>query len=292
MKPLLKWAGGKSRLAPQICDAFGGPCEGTYYEPFAGSASVFLYRRARGRVRRAVLSDVNPKLMAVHRAVRDDVDGVIRAIEELPRTDWRERYYEVRVAFNAGPHEGAAHAARFIWLNRAGFNGLYRENRHGGFNVPMGSYTKLTLPEPALFYRVHQLLQGTELVDGGFETLLARVGAGDHVYCDPPYVPLSATANFTAYSREPFGPKEQQRLADWAAAVAARGARVVLSNHDLPLVRDELYARSRGFELLAAPMVSRAISRNGADRKPVAEVIAAIGPVGAEAAAPIAVTAA
>lgn len=278
MKPILKWAGGKSRLAPQICDAFGSPCEGTYFEPFAGSLSVYLYRRSKGRVGRAVLSDVNPKLMAVHRAIRDHVDELILEIEQLPKEGWRERYYEVRSAFNAGPHEGPAHAARFVWLNRAGFNGLYRENRHGELNVPIGSYTKIAIPEPAVFYNVSQLLQGAELIDGGFVAVMERVRAKDQVYCDPPYVPLSATANFTAYSREPFGPAEQQSLAELAERAARLGARVVLSNHDVPIVRDELYTVDRGFELVERPMVSRAISRNGADRKAVSEVIAAIGP--------------
>ena len=113
MKPILKWAGGKSRLAGMINDAFGGTCEGTYYEPFVGSASVFLHRRARGVIRRAVLSDANGKLMAFHRAVRDQVDEVIVEIERLPRADWQERYYEVREAYNRGPWEGPAHAARW-----------------------------------------------------------------------------------------------------------------------------------------------------------------------------------
>lgn len=279
MKPILKWAGGKSRLAEEISAAFQGPCEGTWFEPFIGSASVFLYRRAKGQIRgRAVLSDVNPKLMALYRAVRDDVDGVIRALESLPKADWRERYYDVREAFNAGPHHGPDHAARFIWLNRAGFNGLYRENRHGDLNVPIGSYTKLTLPEPALIWRVAQLLEGVELHTTGFEGILERAGAKDHVYCDPPYVPLSVTANFTAYAKDPFGSDQQERLARMSMDAAWRGARVVLSNHDVPTVRDELYAAARGFEMFSSPMVSRAISRNGAERKPVAEVIAAISP--------------
>jgi DNA adenine methylase len=281
MKPLLKWAGGKSRLASEICDAFGAPCTRTYFEPFVGSASVFLHRRAAGRIHgKAVLSDLNPKLVAFHVAVRDDVDGVILALERLPRgDDWRERYYEVREAFNRGPHEGADHAARFCWLNRAGFNGLYRENRRGMFNVPIGSYAKLQLPEPALFWRISGLLKDVEITTSGFGEVLSRASDGDQVYCDPPYVPLSATANFVGYASEPFGHTEQKKLADIAWECATRGARVVLSNHDLPIVRDELYTLSRGFEMVGAPQVNRAISRDAAHRGSVAEVIAAIGPV-------------
>ncbi|MCA9491504.1 MAG: Dam family site-specific DNA-(adenine-N6)-methyltransferase, partial [Myxococcales bacterium] len=135
MKPILKWAGGKSRLAPQIASAFASPCEGTYYEPFVGSAAVYLHLKAEGKIGRAVLSDANEKLVAVHRAVRDRVDDLLDALASLPTEDWRERYYEVREAYNVGPFAGPLHAARFIWLNRAGYNGLYRENRRGEFNV-------------------------------------------------------------------------------------------------------------------------------------------------------------
>src|SRR5262245_34615845 len=129
MRPVLKWAGGKARLADRIDQAFGGGCEGTYFEPFVGSGAVVRHRKARGRVGRAVLSDANAKLVAVHVAVRDEVDAVLRALAGLPTDDgWKDHYYEVRDLYNAGPFTGAAHAARFLWLNRAGYNGLYREN--------------------------------------------------------------------------------------------------------------------------------------------------------------------
>lgn len=275
-KPLLKWAGGKSRIAGDICDAFREPCSGTYFEPFVGSAAVFLDRRARHRIGKAVLSDVNAKLVETHRAVRDDVDGVIRALEAIGTTNWRERYYEVREAYNAGPWDGPEHAARFIWLNRAGFNGLYRENRHGSYNVPIGSYARLALPEPSQFWEISRLLQGVELVSGGFAAVLDRVRPGDQVYCDPPYVPLSATANFTAYSKDPFGPAQQLALAREAVRIGRLGATVVLSNHDTPYVRDELYPDGAGFRVSRIE-VSRAISRDGASRRPVGEVIATIG---------------
>lgn len=282
MRPLLKWAGGKSRLAEQISGVFGGPCDGTYYEPFLGSASVYLYLKAQGRVERAVLADVNHKLIEVHVAVRDQVDDVLNAFDDLPSEDWRERYYDVRDAYNEGPWQGPEHAARFFWLNRAGFNGLYRENRRGKFNVPVGSYKRLNLPSPERFYAVSELLQGTELVSASFHDVMKRAGPGDHVYCDPPYVPLSETASFTGYSSSPFGHQEQMELADCARDAGTRGARVVLSNHDLPVVREDLYATSSGFEHAARPRVARAISRAAHKRQAVTEMLAAIGPVAGE----------
>jgi DNA adenine methylase len=276
MKPILKWAGGKARLADQIAAAFEGPCQGTYFEPFMGSGAVFFHLKASGLIRKAVLSDANSKLVATHIALRDDVDGVILALESLPRKDWKERYYEVRLAYNEGPFHGVDHAARFLWLNRAGYNGLYRENRRGQFNVPIGRYASLRLPEPSHFYQISRLLQETELVTARFEEILEKASEGDHIYCDPPYVPLSNTACFTGYCNIPFGMDEQQQLAGKAQDAARAGATVVLSNHDLPVVCDELYAKSKGFELVARPQVARAISRG--TRGSVAEVIAAIRP--------------
>lgn len=278
MRPILKWAGGKARLAPQISSVFGQRCEGTYFEPFLGAAAVFLHRRALGEVERAVLSDINDKLIAVHLAVRDDADGVSAGLASLPDEDWRERYYDVRDAYNRGPWKGALHAARFIWLNRAGFNGLYRENRKGEFNVPIGSYSHLSLPEPAHLRAVGALLQGVELIASPFEAVLARAKAGDQVYCDPPYVPLTESANFTGYHASPFGLTEQHALARSAQLAGMRGARVVLSNHDLPVVTNDLYSEKSGFEHVARPRVARAISRDGRSREAVSEVLAAIGP--------------
>jgi DNA adenine methylase len=278
LKPLLKWAGGKARLAEQIEAAFREPCKGTYYEPFAGSAAVLLYRKAQGSVTKAVLSDANAKLMALHRAVRDDVEELLACLEQMPSDDWRDHYYDIRAAYNEGPWEGPDHAARFIWLNRACFNGLYRENRKGEYNVPRGSYVRPSLPSPERFREVSALMQDVELIDGTFEQVMSMCSEDDQVYCDPPYVPLSATACFTGYCKEPFGLKEQHALAALAREAALKGARVVLSNHDLPIVRNDLYPKKAGFTHLAKPRVARAISRKAATRGRVGEVIAAIGP--------------
>jgi DNA adenine methylase len=282
MRPLLKWAGGKSRLAEQIAGVFGARCEGTYFEPFLGSASVFLYLKSHGLVDRAVLADINPKLIAVHLAVRDQVDDVLDAFGDLPSDDWRERYYDIREAYNEGPWSGPEHAARFFWLNRAGFNGLYRENRRGLFNVPVGSYKRLSLPSRDRFHEVSEQLQDVELISASFEEVMRKAGPEDHVYCDPPYVPLSATASFTGYCSSPFGLHEQRGLAKCAQDAGERGARVVLSNHDLPIVREDLYATASGFEHAARPRVARAISRAAHKRHKVTEMLAVIGPVAGE----------
>ncbi len=284
MRPVLKWAGGKSRLAPQIALAMAEPCEGTYFEPFIGSAAVFLHLKSVGMVGDAVLADVNPKLAETHRALRDCVDDVLTELANLPSDDCRERYYEIRDAYNYGPWHGPRHAARLLWLNRAGYNGLYRENKSGKYNVPVGSYASLKLPSEERFREVSEALFGVEIRCADFAEILALAGTDDQVYCDPPYVPLSATARFTGYCALPFGLGEQRRLALAARSAAFRGARVVLSNHDLPVVRNELYPSTDGFQYVARPRVARAISRKATRREAVGEVIAAIGPLAGEAA--------
>lgn len=280
MKPLLKWAGGKARLAHAISDAFTEPCQGTYFEPFAGSLAVYLHRRSQGEVsEEAVLSDLNGKLMAVHRVVRDHLDDLLDELERMPDEDWRERYYEVREAYNEGPWAGPAHAARFIWLNRAGFNGLYRENRSGSFNVPVGRYCRVAIPAEERFREVSEALQGVELRTCRYADALARASRHDQVYCDPPYVPISDTASFTSYCGAGFKLEDQRALARHATLAARRGARVVLSNHDLPVVRTELYPTDGGFRHVSQQRVTRAISRSSRSRRRrVAELVARIGP--------------
>ena len=276
MKPVLKWAGGKARLADRIADVFGRQCKGTYYEPFLGSAAVFLRLKTLGLVGRAVLSDVNAKLVAVHTSLRDNVDAVLVELARLPSDDWQERYYEVRDRFNEGPHNGAEHAARFLWLNRTGYNGLYRENRQGRFNVPRGRYRGVRLPHEDHFREVSALLAEVELRSEPFAEVIRQAGPDDQIYCDPPYVPLDATSRFTDYCRLPFGHAEQLALAEASEAAAERGAHVVLSNHDLPIVREQIYPEARGFVHARDFGVRRAISCSA--RRQVRELIVEIRP--------------
>jgi DNA adenine methylase len=280
MKPLLKWAGGKARLAARIDDAFGGSCSGTYYEPFCGSAAVFLFRRARSQVTDAVLSDRNPRLMNFHRTVRDDVEGLLSALDTLPGlgdASYRDRYQQVRTAFNDGQGPRALQAARLIWLNRTCFNGLYRENQRGEFNVPVGRYARPRLPHRDAFLAVSELLQGVEIVEAAFDEVIGVAGDRDQVYCDPPYIPITATANFTAYSGGGFDHGEQRALAHASQAAAARGALVLLSNHDLPDVCDELYPLQQGFEIVDRFTVPRPINSNASGRGRADEILCRIG---------------
>ncbi len=272
---LVKWAGGKSKLAERIGQMLG-PCHGTYVEPFLGSAAVFLARKAAGTIDRAILSDVNPHLISMYRWVRDDVDAVLSALDALPLEGWRESYYEIRLAFNEDADASPMQAARLLWLNRAGFNGLYRVNREGRYNVPVGRYKHLSIPHTDTFRAVSAALQGVDLRCCSFAETMALADATDQVYCDPPYLP-DRKAGFAGYAKGVFGLDEHLALATAGREAAHRGARVLISNHDVPVARESVYRASDGWEHTAID-VARMISRSSATRKPVPELLTIIGP--------------
>lgn len=277
-EPLLQWPGGKRKIAARVADAFGGKCRGVYREPFLGSGAVYLYMRAHGLCGPAFLSDANPRLVNFHAMVRDHPEDVNAAARELPDRDFRDAYYEVRYAFNAGPAIGAAQAARMLWLNRACFNGLYRENKRGEFNVPVGSKDRISLPSLAHILRVSDLLQDAAINFCDFRGQLAWAEPGDSIYCDPPYIPASDTAAFTSYSRGGFTMDDQHALAGLASSAAKRGVHVVISNHDTEYARSELYPEAMGFEVVDSFGVQRNIGGNAASRKKAPELLVRAGP--------------
>lgn len=261
MNPLLKWPGGKRKLVPNIEAAFGGPCVGTYREPFLGAASVYLARAAAGTVTQAVLSDLNPKLMAFHRAVRDDVDGVLQELSALPvESVTGPTYYALREAYRAGPHEGAAHAARLLWINKCCFNGLFRESKKGGFNAAWNHEEKVSIPVEAHIREVSRLLQPAKLLTQDFREMgegsLSVAGLGDQTYCDPPYLE-EKKGGFTGYNEGGFGAREHQELSRLLTGASRRGAITVVSGHANP----ETFEAYEGFSITERFDVQRSISR-------------------------------
>lgn len=171
MKPLLKWPGGKAKLAQRISETFGEPCLETYFEPFLGSGAVYLHRYSAGEVRGpAILSDINPKLVNFHRMVKLFPGSFIEALRGLPKETFREDYYDVRNRFNEPDmleRDALGHAAMLLWLNKTCFNGLYRENKNGEFNVSLGSYKILNLPSDEEIMRVseaHHMTQAFRII--------------------------------------------------------------------------------------------------------------------------------
>jgi DNA adenine methylase len=263
-RPVLKWAGGKSRLVKEVCARL--PSEiNTFFEPFVGSAAVFFALASRGSFRRAVLSDANPELIEVYTAIQTQVTSVIQLLKRYPYD--RDFYYEIR-AKDPSKLDPAERAARTIYLNKAGYNGLYRVNSKGLFNVPFGRHVNPNIcDEPRLLSAAHWL-KGVKLLKSDFEKACRSAKPGDAVYFDPPYVPLSKTANFTAYQSEGFADAEQQRLANLFHELAKRGVAAVLSNSDMPRTR-ELYSGLRVDSL----QVTRPINSKSSQRGNVGEIL-------------------
>lgn len=262
-RPFLKWAGGKGRLLSQYAPLFPAQIA-NYHEPFLGSGAVFFSLRA-GIGGDVHLSDQIEELIGTYRAVRDDVEAVIRALKRHIYD--RAHYYRVR-GQDPAPLSPPRRAARFICLNRTGYNGLYRVNRKGEFNVPFGRHKNPTICDAEGLRQASAALQGAALSCCGFRELDKKARRGDFVYLDPPYHPLSKTANFTSYTAGNFGEEEQSQLAGICRNLDGKGAKFMLSNSDTPFIR-RLY---RGFGMVRI-QAARAINSRPERRGKVAELV-------------------
>ncbi|WP_242031825.1 DNA adenine methylase [Microcoleus sp. FACHB-672] len=260
-RPFLKWAGGKGKLIQQYIPYF--PTEfKTYYEPFLGGGAVFFHLLSA----HSILTDINPELINAYRCVRDLVEAVILLLENHHLKHHKEYYYQVRS--RAGTSE-VERAARFIYLNKTCFNGLYRENSKGALNVPIGNYKNPTICNAELLRSVSVALKTAQIEVRPFDAVLNFAKTGkDFVYFDPPYYPLSPTSNFTAYSRHAFTEADQIKLKDIITKLVSLGVSVMLSNSDCLFIR-ELYKDFKIHTISAA----RAINSKGNKRGKIAEVL-------------------
>lgn len=257
-RPFLKWAGGKGRLLSQYEPYFPAACA-TYYEPFLGGGAVFFYLAQR--VQRAVLGDINPELVNVYCWVRNAPDALIAKLEHHKRHHSPDYYYHIRQQHQL-PHP-LDRAARLIYLNKTCYNGLYRENSQGQFNVPVGRYKKPAICDPALIRAASASLQPAQIIEQPFSNLLrVPLTPQDFVYFDPPYHPLSPTSQFTQYSRHGFGVADQESLAQVFRQLANQGVRVMVSNSDCEFIRD-LYAGFPMHSIQAARMINTHTKRRG-----------------------------
>ncbi len=285
-RPLLKWAGGKRQLLPVLRTLYPSRFR-RYIEPFFGSGAVFFDLHARGALagREAQLVDANPDLVGCYRMLRDRTDAVVRELERLAeqhRDGGEDFFYEVRdTRFNPARLRASAYtpalAAMLIYLNRTGFNGLFRLNRRGEFNVPAGRYANPSICDVSHLRSVAAALRqrGVSIELGSFERSIANAGPGDFIYCDPPYQPLSRTSSFASYTAQGFTAEDQRRLQREVVAAANRGAHVVLSNSSAPLIV-ALYtsgeAAAAGLQVQLVP-ARRSINSRAEMRGPVDEVI-------------------
>ncbi len=266
-RAFLKWAGGKYPLLDDIKRHLPqGEC---LIEPFVGAGSVFL----NTDFSRYILADINSDLISHYNIVKTRTDEYVQASRELfmPETNQAEVYYRFREEFNAS-QDPFRRAVLFLYLNRFGYNGLCRYNLRGEFNVPFGRYKKPYFPEAEL-YHFAEKAQNAEFHCLSYEECMDRADSNSVVYCDPPYAPLSATANFTAYHTNSFSPKEQAHLAEMAEKLVSKQIPVLISNHDTPDTR-EWYRSAKHFQV----KVRRSISSNGGTRKKVNELLALYKP--------------
>jgi len=233
-QPFLKWVGGKRKLLPALLPLVPERIE-TYYEPFLGGGALFWALADEGRFRRAVLSDVNVELVTTYLAIRDQAGAVLSALGRFEHT---KECFEATKAIDWRQLPVDRVAARMIFLNRTAINGLYRVNRKGQFNAAFGSYKKMDrFADPEVITACSRALQGVAITAAPWTWMTENPGPGDVVYFDPPYVPVSATANFTGYVAGGFGIQDQSALCTAALLLVSRGAVVVASNSDAPWVR-------------------------------------------------------
>jgi DNA adenine methylase len=270
LRPILKWAGGKSRLVPLILSRLPAQIS-TYYEPFIGGGAVFFALAADKRFKRAVLGDKNRELIDVYKGVKADVDGVIALLEGYARQHDEDTYYATR-DLDPDTLDLAQRAARLIYLNKTGYNGLYRVNRQGRFNVPFGRYENPKICNEPRLRAASEVLRGrgVSIKVADFEALSGRAERGDAVYFDPPYVPLTRTASFTGYHSESFGVEEHQRLAGAFSSLTQRGVGAVLSNSGGKETK-KLYVGDRVD--VEKVMVGRPINSSAGKRGAVAELV-------------------
>jgi DNA adenine methylase len=234
-RPFLRWVGGKRHLIGRLLNLLPEDVrERTYHEPFLGAGALFFALQPN----RAVLGDANAQLIDCYLAIRQTPGLVARYVAHHARAHGKRYYYMVRSAYNRGGAP-AAQAARFIYLNSACFNGVFRVNTAGEFNVPIGRKKCPLLPTPHGLRQIARLLRGARLEAAWYDTVLGEAGPASFVYLDPPYPPLNGTSNFTHYTLDRFTPEDQRSLSAHVAALDKRGARFLMTNADTPLVREQ-----------------------------------------------------
>lgn len=291
--PLLKWVGGKRQLLPELRRFYPARFN-RYLEPFFGSGAVFfdLHRSGRLDNHDVVLIDANADLIGCYASVRDAPGAVADALDDLAAAharDGRLHYYEIRDRrFNPArqalrrPDGSIAYtpalAAMLIYLNRTGFNGLFRVNARGAFNVPAGRYERPRIANREKLMQVAHALSNprVRLVRDSFDAVAGLTGAGDFLYIDPPYAPVSRTASFTSYTSSRFDPDDQRRLQQLVIALARRGCHLLLSNSTAAdigaLYETNAAARAAGLRALKV-RARRAVNSHGANRGPIDEYL-------------------
>lgn len=269
-KPFVKWVGGKRQLLAQFRKLNLYPPElfdiktGRYFEPFVGGGAVFFDLLPE----KGFLSDLNKELVTTYNVIKNDVDSLIVSLKKH-KTD-KDYFLKIR-AKDPNKLSDLDVASRFIFLNRTCFNGMYRVNSKGGFNVPYGKHTNPLICDESNLKKVNKALQGIEIKHQDYKEVLKKAKKGDFIYFDPPYYPVSKTASFTSYTAESFLDKEQIELRDTVLELHKRGCYVMLSNSDTPFI-NEIYSGFKGIQINKVE-AGRAINSKGTGRGKITEVL-------------------
>src|SRR3989339_359504 len=269
-KPFVKWVGGKRQLLAQFRrmnlyppENFD-PKKSRYFEPFVGGGAVFFDLLPE----EGFLSDLNKELVTTYNVIKNDIEKLIVSLKKH-KTD-KDYFLEVR-AQDPNKLSDVAVASRFIFLNRTCFNGMYRVNSKGGFNVPFGKYTNPLICDEDNLRKVSKALQNIDIKHQDYKEVLKKAKKGDFIYFDPPYYPVSKTASFTSYTAESFLEKEQTELRDTLVELNKRGCFVMLSNSDTPFI-NKIYSGIKGVHINKV-QAGRAINSNGSGRGKITEVL-------------------
>jgi len=262
----VKWAGGKKQLLQEIV-RFKPKKFNNYIEPFVGGGAVYFFVQ-KNYDGRAFISDINQELITTFKIIRDKPLELIKLLKEHRKNHNKEYYYKIRDDFDIEKSTPLEIAGRFIYLNKTCFNGLYRVNSKGKFNVPIGSYKNPSIFNEKDLIIASKLLKRTEINVADFKEVVNHAKKGDFVYFDPPYLPISKTSNFTSYTKKTFLEKEQKELAEVFKVLNKKGCFVMLSNSDHPLIKN-LYS---GFNFHTVK-ANRAISCIGSGRGKINELI-------------------
>lgn len=287
-KPFLKWAGGKTQLLPTIDsflpDTFRCENDVTYIEPFVGGGAMLFYMLQKyPNIRHAVINDINPHLIHTYGVIRDKPYLLIDALNALQTTfralegydKQKEFYLDTRSRFNQHHLTDVEEASYMIFLNRTCFNGLYRENSKGGFNVPFGRYSNPTICDEELILADSELLQNVDILHGDFSKTSEYVQGYTFFYFDPPYRPLDATSSFNSYVKESFDDDEQIRLKDFYSDLSAGGCYAILSNSDCKgrNTADDFFDRLYENFFIERVYAKRCINANAAKRGTLTELL-------------------
>jgi len=263
-KPFLKWVGGKGQLLEQLESLFPEKYN-SYFEPFIGGGAVFFALNPK----KAHINDINKTLVKTYIHIKENIDGLIKSLKKLEKEflfkNKKERedfYYSTREEYNLLTHKDFKRSLYFLFLNKTAFNGVYRENSKGGFNVPMGSYENPKIVDVENLRAVSEILSNTKITSGSFVDAVKNAKAGDFVYFDPPYYPLSKTSKFTSYSKDNFSKEDQIKLRDLFIKLDKKGVYVMLSNSSAPFIQ-EIYSGYQQIPVYASRMINSRSDKRG-----------------------------